>query len=109
MIDITKKYPVHGAIKWDGGWDDNTWGMDGSYADGDVDGSLSLISVKTWRAWDASRDMVPKRLMTRSKHALGGQCTDGITLVYPGSLQFIFDNFMWLHEDGTESPCGVEQ
>jgi hypothetical protein len=126
MIDLTKKYqtrsglpvriyavdgggicPVHGAIKDDGGWYDDRWRADGSYTDSGAGDSRSLVIAKSWRAWDASRDMVPKRLMTKTKNALGGQCTDGITLVYPGSLQFIFDNFVWLHEDGSETPCGV--
>jgi hypothetical protein len=119
MIGLTKKYQTRGGLPVriyavDGafqlphsGWTPTVWTKDGFSNLCGTKNKYDLIPVKSWRAWDPSRDMVPKRLMTKTKNALGGQCTDGITLVYPGSLQFIFDNFTWLHEDGSETPCGV--
>jgi hypothetical protein len=123
MIDMTKKYqtrsglpvriyatdgagryPVHGAIKWDGGWDDNTWCADGSYADGEADGSRSLVSAKAWREWKEGEG--PARMMIRWNN----HCKDSVEVVHRDimySNAYLFESATWLHEDGSETPCGV--
>jgi hypothetical protein len=123
MIDITKKYqtrsglpvriyavdgggicPVHGAIKDDGGWYDDRWRVGGSYTDGGVDDPRDLVIAKSWRAWKEGEG--PVRLMYRNKTSadrvtLIGKVVDG------ESRLWYFRNAIWLHEDGSETPCGV--
>ena len=124
-IDITKKYttrsglpvriyatdgagqhPIHGAIKYEGGWDDNTWCADGAYTAGDAGGSRSLIPVKMWRAWKEGE--IPVMFMARKKE---GADDYSVCVIRAGSRSYahFFADFLWVHEDGTETPCGVEE
>ena len=125
-IDITKKYttrsglpvriyatdgagqhPIHGAIKYKNGWNDSTWCANGAYTEGYTDGSRSLIPVKTWRAWEEGEG--PARLMIRSKASSGHACEVLIRAAEPAPNKRLFSDFIWLREDGTETPCGVEE
>ena len=118
-IDITKKYTtrnglpvriyatdaggarsVHGAVAQPGGdvWIQANWEADGhSFSGSEYD----LIPAKAWRAWKEGES--PVRIMIRKK---------GVTLVEAKrtrdcDLETLFLLYVHVHEDGTETPCGV--
>jgi hypothetical protein len=122
-IDITKKYttrnglpvriyagdgagghPIHGAIKFEGGWSHNTWCADGAYTAGETFDSRSLIPVKTWRAWkrgEGPKFFIAKRKLT-GELSVAEHTQTAVPRVW-------LDHYLWVHEDGAETPCGVEE
>ena len=121
-VDITKKYttrngwhariyatgaggarPVHGAITQPGGaiWIQANWEADGQSFSGS---EYDLIPVKTWRAWKDGEG--PKFLVVRRKITGDISATERTEASVHGVL---FAHYLWVHEDGTETPCGVEE
>jgi hypothetical protein len=121
-IDIAKKYTtrsglpvriyatdgadiaVHGAYKTEAGWEYTGWTEGGSfYEDGETN-DLDLVPVKTWRAWKEGEGpeffMVQRK--TTGELSVAEHTQASVTKVW-------FDHYLWVHEDGTETPCGVEE
>ena len=94
----------HGADFSSGKWNVIIHTLDGSWlaADG-VPCPYDLVGAKTWRAWKEGE--APLRIMIRRK---------GITTVETKrtrdcDLVTLFIHYVRVHEDGTETPCGVEE
>ena len=68
-------------------------------AESDVD----LIPVKTWRAWKYGE--APRFFMAQTKTSTGAYVAPGTGSGFDGN--FMLENYIWLHEDGTTTPCGV--
>lgn len=120
-IDITKKYttlsgkpvriyatdgggtfPIHGSYWDEDSWVITRWTPDGCFFSSGCDEWRNLIPVKTWRAWEGGK--APVHIMLRQK---------GFSLVETKhtkhcNLSMLFLNYIRVHEDGTETPCGVE-
>jgi hypothetical protein len=125
MIDLTKKYqtrsglpvriyavdgggtyPVHGSFLEAGTYFIVQWMSDGCFCPGGVESSCDLVPVKEWRAWKEGEG--PARLMIRWNN----HCKDSVEVVHRSvmySNAYLFENATWLHEDGSETPCGVEE
>jgi hypothetical protein len=120
-IDITKTYTtrsglsvriyatdgagmaVHGAYKTEAGWEYAGWTEDGSFYEYGETNDLDLIPVKTWRAWKEGEQ--PEICMVRWKNGRGV----GTVISGEGDLSYLFRQYVHIHEDGTETPCGVEE
>jgi hypothetical protein len=123
-IDITKKYTtrsgmpariyatdgadiaVHGAYKTEIGWEYAGWTDDGSYHEDGETNDLDLTPAKTWRAWKEGE--VPVMFMARKKEGADDYSVRVIR-ARRRSYEHFFSEFLWVHEDGTETPCGVEE
>jgi hypothetical protein len=121
-IDITKKYttrdgrevriyavdgggihPVHGAIKMDdGSWKGCQWYSNGDNFSGNC---YDLIPVKTWRAWKCHE--MPKFFIIRHKEVGSLYAETADKIIGDDYLKLLLENYMRVHEDGTETPCGV--
>ena len=120
-IDITKKYQtssgmqvriyaviegqswgVHGAIKHESGrWVSAEWHRTGEM--GASPHELDLVPVKAWRAW--KKGEAPKFFMAQTKTSTCAYVAPGTGPGFDGN--FMLENYMRLHEDGTTTPCGV--
>ena len=119
-IDITKKYQtrdgrevvifevsdkVYGKIKCNGEWAPMSRPLSGMVSSRtDYDAAGDLLPVKTWRAWKAGE--VPRFFMARNKESQANVIQ--FSGNYP-NLDRLFTDYMWLHEDGTTTSCGVEE
>ena len=119
-IDITKTYQtrdrrevvifeisdkVYCKIKEGSAWFVTTRALCGRVNPGDPGASHGgdLITVRTWRAWkqgEAPRYFIARRKITGEYSVVYGQ----------GNLpSALFSHYEWVHEDGTTTPCGVEE
>ena len=65
---------------------------------------MSNIDIaKTWRSWKAGE--APKYFMAR--HQRSGEQRVVHSYVSNSYLSELFNDYDWLHEDGTTTPCGV--
>ena len=119
-IDITKKYQtrdgrevvifevsdkVYCKIKFNGEWAPMSRPLSGMVSNRtDYDAAGDLLPVKTWRAWKEGE--APKFFMVRNKESQANVIQ--FSGNYP-NLDILFSDYMWLHEDGTTTPCGVKQ
>ena len=120
-IDINKKYTtrsglpvvlfevsdkVFGKYQRDGIWYANDWPLDGVryHKENEID----LIPVKTWRAWDVNEG--PRFIMVKPKgaNAVSMRCIS-LWEVVENFRKILLMDYVWVHEDGTETPCGVEE
>jgi ribosomal protein L34 len=117
-IDITKRYQtrdgrevvifevsdkVYCKFRECGEWHMRSRPLNGRIFMGAENGS-DLIPVKTWRAWKHGE--APKFFMVKAA------TNDGLKVLAidsskVGDWDNFFNNFLWLHEDGTTTPCGV--
>ena len=102
-VDGVGKYPVHGAL-FDGAWIQHTWTVEGSWAE--TTHSHSLVPAKTWRSW-RKNDAKPKFIITKDKSKLRLEAHCFFQSDCDAELQNLFDHYSWIHEDGSETPCGV--
>jgi hypothetical protein len=123
MIDITKKYQTRSGLPvriyaTDGGGErpvhfaaqnkDGTWtnfsATDEGYVSTHYRSPDDLIQAKTWRAWKEGE--VPAVFMSRKKE---GADDYSVRVMRSGaySPKYFFTEFSWVHEDGSETPCGV--
>ena len=70
----------------------------------DAERGADLQLVKTWRAW--KKGEAPKFFMVKAA------VNDGLKVLAidsskVGDWDNFFNNFTWVHEDGTTTPCGV--
>ena len=96
----------HGAYFLGVDWLSGTWRLDG-LTNGKTTNGFDLIEGKTWRAWKEGE--APKWLMLRWKNDLTG----GARAIRCGTGGYSYEELFrladWLHEDGTITPCGVEE
>jgi hypothetical protein len=101
-VDGIAPYNVHGAVKYENGWDDQTWTEDGEYNKDKPPCGRDLIPVKTWRAWKEGE--APKFFLARHKTSQEVQAIQDGT---HSCRDIWFKYYTHVHEDGTETPCGV--
>lgn len=95
-------YPIHGAYLDKETWCIAQWTGDGSFTLGHPDSWRDLVSAKTWRAWEEGE--APVRIMLRQK----GFAAVESKRTKDCDLPTLFIHYIRVHEDGTETPCGVE-
>lgn len=109
-VDGEGQYQVHGAIQQKDGWQGETWTIDGAFTLGSGSRARDLTPARAWRAWKLGDEM-PRFIMTKLKPACTGN--GAIYALQPASfsdiqLEVIFMDRIWVHEDGSETPCGAE-
>lgn len=92
---------VRGVTK---GWSIGHRRLDGR-AFSSQDSDLDLIRVKTWRAWKDGE--APKFFMVRNNASGWQHVANGSESA--GYFSSLFANYDRVHEDGTTTPCGVEE
>lgn len=119
-IDIAKKYTtrdkrevvvfevsdkVYCMVKCLDGWHSVSRSLSGTVVECGKYNSGDLVPVKGWRAWNERE--APKCFVVRQKGS------DGDYVAYAGRPQAyycnLFANYFRVHEDGTTTPCGVEE
>lgn len=98
-VDGAGKYAVHGSL-YDGAWIQHAWTPEGAWSD--IPHGYDLTLVKTWRAWKEGE--APVRVMLRQK----GICSVETKRTKDCDLPTLFIHYARVHEDGSETPCGVE-
>jgi hypothetical protein len=99
-------YPIHGAVKDGDLWHSHVWTKDGARTGGQAVDEWDLIPVKTWRAW--KRHEMPVIFMVKriDENMNGISC---IVTRDGSDAEALFKGWKHVHEDGTETPCGVEE
>lgn len=104
-VDCGGAAPVHYAAQNN----DGTWTVFSATENGHIStycrSQDDLIPAKQWRAWKDGEG--PKRFMIRAKNSPNGSCEVLVREGFSYSSERLFADFDWLHEDGTETPCGV--
>lgn len=131
IIDITKKYTtrsglpvriyatdaggifsVHGAVgDWtaSGHWSLVSWLPSGKRCNATPPDDWDLLPVKTWRAWEEGE--APKFFMSRDTryNTLVAFSAAEVAAQGPDGREALFRDWARVYEDGTETPCGVEE
>lgn len=97
-------FPVHAAVKDACGWLNGSWPRDGKTSSG-RDNPSDLVPVKTWRAWKHGE--APRVFMMRHK-SKKEKANSVVMWTKPDTdYDILFEQFVHVHEDCTETPCGV--
>ena len=87
-------------------WAPASWTVNGGTCMQNWGTGYDLVPKKQWRAW-RKNDAKPKFIITKdgSKLRLEAHCF--FQSDCDAELQMLFEHYSWIHEDGSETPCGV--